>query len=544
LTLNILGVIIIIHLLPMGGFTVKKNINLDHTVCYLRRSRQDLEREKRTGEDTLSTQKKIMEKVLNELCIPYKMVEEIGSGDKIETRPVFQQVLQLLKDGKYDSIAVKEIARLGRGSYSDMGLIFDIINEKNIYIITPYKIYDINNSSDARQIRFELFFAREEYEMIKERMLSAKLSLAHEGRWVVGATPYGYSLNKKTTRLQINEEEAKIVKMIFDLYVNGILVNKDRKKVSYRAIAGHLNRIGIPGIRSNKWNINSVRRILMNEAYIGILKYRTRYRIKNKYYKRPLNEWIVVHDAHEPIIDLDTWKQARFKMDSNSINVKNNFEQCELAGLVTCSKCGKRMVRQNSVQHYKKKDGTESIYNKEFLSCLTNGCTYVKYREVEKEILNTLVNIISIKKDELKDFINNHYIVASTENKPDYKINCQEIEARINKQIDSKKRKLNFVYENYENGVYTKEVFFERLKIVEDEIEQLKNYKIEDITSNDDIDYDEIYNVIQFNIENLLSVYNEVGKTTRNKLLLSAIKQVFLNKISKGNFELNVIPRI
>jgi hypothetical protein len=196
------------------------------------------------------------------------------------------------------------------------------------------------------------------------------------------------------------------------------------------------------------------------------------------------------------------------------------------------------------VQYYKKKDGTESIYNKEFLSCLTNGCTYVKYREVEKEILNTLMKIVSIKKDELKDFVDNYYIVADTENKPDYKINYKEIETRINKQIENKKRKVNFIYENYENGIYTKEVFLERLKIIEDEIEQLKNYKIEDVTSKDDIDYDEIYNVIQFNIENLLSVYDKVGKTTKNKLLSDAIKQVFLKKVSKGNFELEVIPRI
>ena len=543
MTLIILDVIIIIHLLPVEVFKIN-NINLYRSVCYLRRSRQDLEREKRTGEDTLSTQKKIMEKVLNDLCIPYEIVEEIGSGDKIETRPVFQQVLTWLHEGKYDSIAVKEIARLGRGSYSDMGLIFDIINEKNIYIITPYKTYDVNNASDARQIRFELFFAREEYEMIKERMLSAKLSLAHEGRWVIGATPYGYDLNKKTTRLQINEEEAKIVRMIFSLYTNGLFVDGNKKDVSYRAIAGHLNRIGIPGVRSNKWNLNSVRRILMNEAYIGILKYRTRYRVKNKYYKRPLNEWIVVHDAHEPIIDLDIWKQARFKMDSNSTHVKINFEQCELAGLVTCSKCGKRMIRQNSVQHYKKKDGTESIYRKEFLSCLTNGCTYVKYRDVEKEILNALISIVSIKKEDLKDFVNNHYIVADAEKKLDYKFDYKEIETRINKQIESKKRKLNFIYENYENGIYPKEVFLERLKIIEDEIEQLKNYKIEDVSLNNDISPDEIYNVIHFNINNLLNVYNDVNKTTRNKLLLSAIKQVFLKKNGKGNFELDIIPRI
>jgi len=151
---------------------------------------------------------------------------------------------------------------------------------------------------------------------------------------------------------------------------------------------------------------------------------------------------------------------------------------------------------------------------------------------------------VSIKKEDLKDFVNNHYIVADAEKKLDYKFDYKEIETRINKQIESKKRKLNFIYENYENGIYPKEVFLERLKIIEDEIEQLKNYKIEDVSLNNDISPDEIYNVIHFNINNLLNVYNDVNKTTRNKLLLSAIKQVFLKKNGKGNFELDIIPRI
>jgi len=518
------------------------NIDLNNTICYLRRSRQDLEREKRTGEDTLSTQKKIMEKVLNDMFVPYEIAEEIGSGDKIETRPVFQQILMCLQEGKYDSIAVKEIARLGRGSYSDMGLIFDIINEKNIYIITPYKIYDINNPSDARQIRFELFFAREEYEMIKERMQSSKLSLAHEGRWVIGATPFGYELDKKTTKLKIIEDEAKIVRMIFDIYVNGIYINGNKKDVSYRAISGYLNEIGIPGVRNNKWNLNTIRRILMNEAYIGTLKYRTRYRVKNKYYKRPVNKWIVVQNAHEPIIDLDIWNLTRLKMDSRSIPVKDNFKNCELAGLVKCSKCGKRMVRQNSTRYYKKKDGTKSKYQKEFLSCLTRNCTYVKYRDVEQDILLSLSNIVSMKESELNDFISNNYLVSGDKSNinKDYK----EIETKIKKQIENKKKKLNFIYESYESGIYSKDVFLERFKIIEDEIEKLKNYKVDETMLKNDTECSNIGEVLRSNINNLLNVYNNVSKTKKNKLLISAIKEVIITKIGKGKFEMDIIPRI
>ncbi|MGB9804939.1 recombinase family protein, partial [Desulfofundulus sp.] len=85
-------------------------LNIYRIINYLRRSRQDIEREKRTGEDTLAIQKRIMAKVLDDLGIPYDQVEEIGSGDKIETRPVFQQVLADLEQGKYNAVAAKEIS--------------------------------------------------------------------------------------------------------------------------------------------------------------------------------------------------------------------------------------------------------------------------------------------------------------------------------------------------------------------------------------------------------------------------------------------------
>jgi hypothetical protein len=60
------------------------------------------------------------------------------------------------------------------------------------------------------------------------------------------------------------------------------------------------------------------------------------------------------------------------------------------------------MVRQYSVQHYKKKDGSESVYHKEFLWCTTNGCTFVKYRDAEEDILLGLEQMNALNIDQLK----------------------------------------------------------------------------------------------------------------------------------------------
>lgn len=146
---------------------IVNSYNITNILGYLRRSRQDMEREKRTGEDTLTEQKELMNKILTAIEIPYELKMEIGSGESIDGRPVFKECLKDLEEGKYQAIAVKEITRLSRGSYSDAGQIVNLLQSKRLIIITPYKVYDPRNPVDMRQIRFELFMAREEFEMTR-----------------------------------------------------------------------------------------------------------------------------------------------------------------------------------------------------------------------------------------------------------------------------------------------------------------------------------------------------------------------------------------
>ncbi len=516
-------------------------INISNIICYLRRSRQDEERERKTGEDTLSTQKKIMVKVLDEVSLPYETAEEIGSGDKIESRPVFKQVLEWLKEGKYDAIAVKEIARLGRGSYSDMGFIFDLLKEKRIYIITPYKVYDIENPTDARQIRFELFLAREEFEMIRERMLSSKIGLAHEGRWVVGAAPFGYQLNHKLTRLEPKEDEAELVRMIFDLYVNGRPEpDGSLKDVSFRAIANYLNNLGIPSPRNGNWQYQTVKRVIENPAYIGTLKYRTRKRIGNKYYNRPEEEHIIVEQAHEPIISKDLWDAAQEKLNNRPRvpRAKLDFSPCELAGLVVCSKCGRRMVRQYSVQHYKKKDGSISVYHKEFLWCTTNGCTFVKYRDVEKDILAALETFNELDVEELKEIYGE---VLAPREQADVNIDVGEMVKKKEREL---RRRLEFIFDKYEKGIYSDEDFLNRKKTIETELKEIKELQ-PNTEANKEVKIEKAAHEFKENVKNVLEFYKNgnLNKTEKNELLLSVIEKVELTKTGKGTYELDIIPR-
>lgn len=511
---------------------------INRIINYLRRSRQDLEREKRTGEDTLTTQKRIMTKVLDDLKIPYDQVEEIGSGDKIETRPVFQQVLKDLEKGVYNGVGVKEIPRLGRGTYSDMGQIYDLLVSRRVYIVTPYKIYDPQNPADIRQIRFELFFAREEFEMIKERLESARYNLANEGKWVCGAAPFGFRLNGKTTRLEAYEEEAQIVRLIFTIYVYGLQTNGAGRDVSFRAIASHLTRIGVPTPhRAKSWSYMSVRRIIENVAYIGTLKYRTRKRVGNHYFNRPESEWIVVENAHEPIIDEETWRMAQEKYNSSRVqpHTKLDFSPCELASLIVCAKCGHRMIRQYSIQKYLKKNGEKSTYHKEFLWCPTPGCTCVKYRDVEGSIIDYLKNIGEFNTTRLKEMF------EATYNSQKEVAVTADTSGLIEKRRAELKRRLRFICDKYEAGVYDDQMFQERKGEVEKELALLEPIVAID-PAKPAIELE--LAKLKDNIKTFLEAYLEAdNKTLKNKLLSELLSAVYLNKTGKGRFDLEIHPR-
>jgi DNA invertase Pin-like site-specific DNA recombinase len=501
---------------------------ISNIVAYLRRSRQDVDREKRTGEDTLNEQDVLMNKVLKEFEIPYEVFKEIGSGDKIETRPVFQSVLKDLKDKIFDAVAVKEISRLGRGSYTDMGQIFDLIVDKRIYIITPYKIYDPQNPSDKRQIRFEIFLSREEFEMTRERLVGARYNYAMQGKWMAGSgIPYGYILNSETGKLQPDEETAKNIKLIFDLYVNGI----NGKEVAFRSIATYLGRLGIKTAKGLKtWNPQTISRMVQNSVYVGQVRYRISQVVDGKRETRPEKDWIIASDSHESLVGDLLWYDAQKKFASKERlpKVKMDFSPCELAGIIICADCGHKMVRQYSVQNYKKKDNSVVQYHKEFLWCPSDDCGSVKYRNVENLIIEFLERLNHLDSDKLLLLLK-EYTNTQTDD-----INQKEQlkQIIIDKEKELKNR-LTFIKDKYESGVYSDEEFIERRAKINKELEDLEKVNIPEEKENT---FEKInVNTTRSKISSIVKVYKTIkNKTDKNQILRKIFNSIDVIIIEKG----------
>ncbi|KXJ35229.1 resolvase [Bacillus spizizenii] len=525
---------------------IVNSYNITNILGYLRRSRQDMEREKRTGEDTLTEQKELMNKILTAIEIPYELKMEIGSGESIEGRPVFKECLKDLEEGKYQAIAVKEITRLSRGSYSDAGQIVNLLQSKRLIIITPYKVYDPRNPVDMRQIRFELFMAREEFEMTRERMTGAKYTYAAQGKWISGLAPYGYQLNKKTSKLDPVEDEAKVVELIFDLFLNGL----NGKDYSYNAIATHLTNLQIPSpAGKKKWNRFTVKAILENEAYIGTVKYKVREKEKDgKRTIRPENEQIIVPDAHPPIIDKVQFEEANKKIENKIPLLPNrrDYKLNELAGVCICADCGGPLSKYEAKRKRQNKNGTESLYHVKVLRCLNNKCMNVRYNDVEEAILDYLKYLQALNDNDLTKHLGS--VIQSHENKNNIRSKKQ-----MNEQFEQRekelKNKLNFIFDKYESGIYSDEIFLQRKSVLDKELQELKKAK-DEINGLVDFKGGLDINQLKENIKNAIELYeSSENREEKNKLLRIMLQKVIVKMTAKrkgpipAQFEITPILR-
>lgn len=507
--------------------------NITKSAVYIRKSREDIELEAK-GINTLQMQRDtLIRDVLSKYAFDYDVYEEVVSGDNVRDRPEFQKLLEGLQRGKYQSIVCKDLSRLGRGSYSDQGLIFDLIVDRRIYIITSDTFYDPKNFTDQRMIRFSLFFNREEYEMTVWRLTNGKYDGAKKGNWIAGSVPFGMQYNSNTQKLEANQNECEVVRLVFDLYAN--------QGLGYRAISTKLKKMGIMSPKGKPvWQPLQIMRMLENRAYNGDVVFKKTRRSKlnkNVTIKNPESDWIVKENAHEPIIDESTWEKAQARLNETQSRppVKMDFSPCELAGIVSCAECGKKMVRQYSVSNYHKKNGDISTYCKEYLYC-SDCAISIKYRSVENQIIETLKETVTMSHDMFRSRIEKQMqeiykdtIVDTDEIVVQLESKKKNLQSRIDKAMDRILDPENTLPTKLlEEQVIKHQTELEEL---EKQIEYTKSIKKENVDPMEMEDTQSIQDTMRSVLEFYLT---EDDKSSKNELLRALFTDVKLHRIEKS----------
>lgn len=510
---------------------------------YLRKSRADIEAEERGEGETLARHEKILLELAKKMGLNVtKIYKEIGSGETISSRPVMQQLLRDVEEGMWEGVLVVEVERLARGDTIDQGIVAQTFKYSNTKIITPIKVYDPQNEFDEEYFEFGLFMSRREYKVINRRLQRGRLESVKEGKYVGNKPPYGYRRKKlekdKGYTLVPHPEESRVVKQIFEWYVNGIGVSQIVRK---------LNDMKIPAANGGDWVNASVQGILQNPVYIGKIRWNFRPQIKKvingqTVVQRPRNkEWLVVDGLHEPIIDEETFRMAQERLAKNpSVPIPRKYViKNPLAGLIVCGICGRKMVRRPF------NDGRPDILMCQYTSC-KNVST--RFELVESRLLQAL-------EIWLKD-----YKLELNEN-GEYSNNSEDIEliktslSRIEKELETLNVQYNRLHDLLEQGVYSVDKFIERSRILSERIETTKKEKEELQKVLEDISFrEESKRLIVPKIEGILeSYYNIQDPAEKNKLLKEVIEKAVYTKTVKGSrwhldrqddFELVIYPKL
>lgn len=509
---------------------------MERYVIYLRKSRADLEAEAHGEGETLSRHKTALLSLAKRLNITVDDIyQEIVSGETIAARPMMQRLLQEVSDGKWTGVLVMEVERLARGDTMDQGLVSQTFKYSGTKIITPLKIYDPSNEFDEEYFEFGLFMSRREYVTTNRRLQRGREASAREGKFVGTIAPYGYKRKKiegdKGYTLEIVPDEAEIVRMIFDFYVNGTEINGERKRLGMQAIAHRLNELKIPPIRHDYWQKESIKDIITNPAYAGMIRWGYR-KVKKtvtpqgKKTLRPITldeNCIVSKGLHEAIVPKEIFDKAQEILGEQPpapVGYKSEIRN-PLCGLVICKKCGRKMVfRQGTA---KKPD---------YLVCHARACPNVSspFHLVEERVLSIL-----------KEWAKNHNIVLdkigvnTKSNVADY----EKVSANLNQELAALEKQRQKIYELLERGIYTDEEFKTRIAEVKGRIEDTKQ-TIKKLGADKEAMELRRKAIEEFvpKVKHIIEVYDKLpSAAAKNNLLKEVIDHAEYNKDTRGGFK-------
>ena len=372
--------------------------------------------------------------------------EDAGkSGKSIEGRVSFNQMMEDIKSGKDEVsyVLVFKLSRFGRNA-ADVLATLQVMQDFGVNLICVED--GIDSSKDAGKLMISVLSAVAEIERenIRVQTMEGRMQKAREGKWNGGFAPYGYSLIDG--KLEVNEEEAVAIRMIFDQYVNTDL--------GANGIAKYLENHGIHKIaRQNGKNplfdAALIRRIIQNPVYSGKISYGRRrtekvHGTRNEYRQVKKDDYLLVDGLHEALVSEEVWEQAQVKVAVQAKKYeKVNRDKREkihlLSGILKCPVCGAGMYGNKSIK--KRKDGSnyKDFY---YYGCkhrnMTRGhkCDYKK--QVHEEMLDASVaEVISklVSNPKFSDLIRN-------------KINMEVDTSALDQEIENYKIQLRKLYHN------------------------------------------------------------------------------------------------
>ena len=276
--------------------------------------------------------------------------DEGKTGTNTKKRREFNRMIDAAKRGELDLIITKEISRFARNTLDSISYTREL-KKRGIGVI--FLNDNINTLDPDAELRLTILssIAQEESRKTSERVKWGQKRRMEQGV-VFGRSMLGYDV--ENGRMTVNEEGAKVVRRIFNKFVN--------ENKGCFVIARELKEEGIDPLRCKEWSNTVILRVLRNEKYCGDLvqkkTYTPDYLSHDKKYNRGQEEFVIIRDHHEPIVSRETFEAAARILDSRAMSpegkAKHSNRFC-FSGKIKCGRCGRSFVAKTR----RRKDGSQ-----------------------------------------------------------------------------------------------------------------------------------------------------------------------------------------
>ena len=271
------------------------------------------------------------------------------SGTNTKKRKEFNRMIECAKNGDFDLIITKEISRFARNTLDSIFYTRDL-KKHGVGVI--FMNDNINTLDGDAELRLAIMssIAQEESRKTSERVKWGQKRQMEQGV-VFGRSMLGYDV--KDGKMYINEDGAKVVRLIFHKFVN--------EGKGTHVIARELREEGIKPMRVKEWQNTVILRVIRNEKYCGDLVQKKTYTpdflSHEKKYNRGQEEFVIIKDHHEPIISRELFDKANRILDAKSLSQEGKAKHSNrypFSGKIKCGRCGASYV----ARYKTRKDGS------------------------------------------------------------------------------------------------------------------------------------------------------------------------------------------
>lgn len=412
-------------------------------------------------------------------------IDEGISGRLAKKRPAFLQMMEDSESKLFDIILIYDSSRFSR-NLEEFIVYKSTLKRNGILLIS---VTEPNVDEDTSIITDAMLGALNEM-YSRKLSKSVKRGMVYKAQQGIYQTPPPYGYIKKNDEMKIVEEEAEVIKKIYNMFID---------IPTYHSIAVKLNALGITKRNNKLWSSTDISRILKNRGYIGEVCF------NKQYYK----------GKHEPIIDIQTFNKVEqlINLKPKAVKRPSNTYKHWLSGIIKCYQCGGQM------NYATEKKGSASYRCSNHRKGKCKYSNYISVNKLENLIKYALTDIFQRKNlDNYKYNIN--------------PVNLAEEILQLEKMLKKNLLKLERCKKAYSNGIDTIEEYKQNKELLLAEKTKIL-HQIESLKYSEDkkIDKDKFKN----NIKELYLLITDQSFTLEQKSLAlkSVINKIVINKDTK-----------